>query len=102
MYFELHNIYLGILDIPSVKLLELLSPAVGEPGTLVRTHEAPHAILLDPLHEEVRNPHGVEEIAGALFLLAVVLAQVEEVENVAVPRLDVDGKSAGAFVATLK
>ena len=94
----------GILDedVPSVKLFELLSPAVGEPGTLVRTHEAPHAILLDPLHEEVRNPHGVEEIAGALFLLAVVLAQVEEVEYVAVPWLDVYGKRAGAFVATLR
>ena len=89
------------MDVPSVKLFELLSPAVGEPGALVRAHETPHAVLLNSLHEEVRNPHRVEEIAGALFLLAVVLAQVEEVEYVAVPRLDVDGKRAGAFVATL-
>ena len=68
----------------------------------MRTHETPHAVLLHPLHEEVRNPQRVEEIAGALFLLAVVFAQVEEVEDVAVPRLDVDGKRAGTFVATLK
>ena len=68
----------------------------------MRTHETPHAVLLNPLHEEVRNPHRVEEIAGALFLLAVVLAQVEEVEYVAVPRLDVYGERAGALVATLR
>ena len=91
-----------MFDVPSVKLFKLLSPAVGEPGTLVRTHETPHAVLLNPLHEEVRNPHRVEEIAGALFLLAVVLAQVEKVKDVAVPRLDVNGKRAGTFVATLK
>ena len=46
--------------IPGVKLLELLSPAVGEAGTLVGAHEAPHAVLLDALHEEVRDPEGVE------------------------------------------
>ena len=87
--------------IPGVKLLELLSPAVGEAGTLVGAHETPHAVLLDALHEEIRDPEGVEEVAGALLLLSVVLAQVEEVEDVAVPRLDVNGERAGTFVATL-
>ena len=87
--------------IPGVKLLELLSPAVGEAGTLVGAHETPHAILLDALHEEIRDPESVEEVAGALLLLTVVLTQVEEIEDVAVPRLDVNGECAGTFVATL-
>ena len=41
------------------------------------------------LHEEVRRPHAVEEVAGALLLDAVVLAQVEELEHVRVPGLNV-------------
>ena len=88
-------------DAPSVQLFEFVPPAVGQPGALVRAHERPHAVLLDALHEEVRDPEGVEEVAGALLLLSVVLAQVEEVEDVAVPRLDVNGERAGTFVAAL-
>ena len=89
------------MNSPGVKLLELLSPTIGQPGTFVWAHKTPHAVLLDALHEEVRDPESVEEIAGALLLLSVVLAQVEEVEDVAVPRLDVNGERAGTFVSTL-
>ena len=68
----------------------------------MRAHQTPHAILLHTAHEEVRDPQGVEEITGALFFLAVVLAQVQEVEDVRVPRLQVNGESSRTFVATLQ
>ena len=68
----------------------------------MRAHQTPHAILLHTAHEEVRDPQGVEEITCALFFLAVVLAQVQEVEDVRVPRLQVNGESSRTFVATLQ
>ena len=51
--------------------------------------------------QEVRHPKGVEEVAGADLFLPVVLAQVEELKDVGVPWLEVDGERAGALVATL-
>ena len=70
-------------------------PAVGQTRAFVRAHQGPVAILLDALHEEVRR-QGVEQVAGALLFLTVVLLEVEEVKDVGVPRLDVDGERAHA------
>ena len=75
-----------------VERFKLRSPAVGQTWASVGAHERPIAVFFDALHEQVRRPEGVEQIAGALLLLSVVLAQVEEVENVRVPWLDVHGK----------
>ena len=46
---------------------------------------------------------GIEEIAGADFFLAVVLAEVEEVEDsdICGPGLDVDCEGSWPLVATL-
>ncbi len=74
---------------------------VAEAGALVGAHEGPVAVLLHALHEEVGHPHGVEEVAGAHLLLAVVLLELEEVEHVGVPGLQVDGEAALALAAAL-
>ena len=66
----------------------------------MRTHEGPVPIRLDPLHEEVGDPEGVEEVAGAVLLLARVLLAVEEVKDVCMPRLQIDGKRPGALTTT--
>jgi hypothetical protein len=50
--------------------------------------------LLDALHEEVGDPQRVEQVARAVLLRAGVLAQVEELKHVRVPRLEVDRKRA--------
>mgnify|MGYP001587020265 FL=1 len=63
--------------------------------------EGPVTRLLDALHEEVGDPEGEEEVARANLLLAVVLAEVEELEDVGVPRLEVDGERSGSLVSTL-
>ena len=84
-----------------VERLELGAPRVVEPGALVRAEERPLAVRLDALHEEVGHPQRVEEVARARLLLAVVLAQVEEVEDVGVPRLDVHGERALPLAAAL-
>jgi hypothetical protein len=50
--------------------------------------------LLDALHEQVGDPQRVEQVARAVLLRAGVLAEVEELEHVGVPRLEVDRKRA--------
>mmetsp|Transcript_1161 Transcript_1161/g.4600 ORF Transcript_1161/g.4600 Transcript_1161/m.4600 type:complete len:635 (-) Transcript_1161:687-2591(-) len=84
-----------------VELLELLAPAVGEAGALVGAHERPLAVALDALHEQVVGPEAVEKVARARLLLAVVLTQVEPVEDVRVPGLEVHRERALALAAAL-
>ena len=84
-----------------VESLELLSPDFVEAGALVRTHQRPLPVSLDSLHEEVRHPESVEQVPGSLLLLPVVLPQVQEVEDVRVPGLQVDGEGPGSLVPAL-
>ena len=77
----------ALLLIKVVKLLELRTPGGVEAGALVRAHQGPVAVFLHALHEQIGRPHGVKQVAGAHFLLAVVLLQVQEFENVGVPGL---------------
>ena len=53
------------------------------------------------MHEEVGDPEGVEQVPRALFLLAVVLAQLEDALDLGVPRLDLDRDGALALAAAL-
>lgn len=49
----------------------------------------PCAVLLYPLHEQIRDPHSVEQVARSLHLVAVILLQVKELDYVSVPRFEV-------------
>ena len=84
-----------------VQSLELVAVDIGKTRALVGAHESPGAVLLDTLHEQIGDPEGKEEIASAHLLLTVVLAEVEELEDIGVPRLKVDGESTRTLVATL-
>lgn len=46
----------------------------------------------DYLHEEVRNPKAVEQVARTGLLLAMILAEFQEVKHVGVPGLQVNGE----------
>ena len=67
----------------------------------MRTHKAPYAELFDTFHKQIRDPKSIEKVTSSLFLLAMVLTQVQEGHNVSVPRFDVHGESTRPFVATL-
>mmetsp|Transcript_27903 Transcript_27903/g.64842 ORF Transcript_27903/g.64842 Transcript_27903/m.64842 type:complete len:299 (-) Transcript_27903:754-1650(-) len=90
-----------------VHLLELLTPNIHEALAgllvigLVWTEESPVLVFQDPLHEEVRNPEAVEQVPGPLLLLAVVLAELQEVEDVCMPWLEVEREGAFALAAAL-
>mmetsp|Transcript_42581 Transcript_42581/g.101499 ORF Transcript_42581/g.101499 Transcript_42581/m.101499 type:complete len:246 (-) Transcript_42581:617-1354(-) len=92
---------------PGVHLLKVLAPDVHQAlaGLLIKglvgAEQSPVLIVLDPLHEEIRHPQAEEEIPSALLLLAVVLPQLQKVEDVSVPRLQVHGKGALALAPTL-
>jgi hypothetical protein len=80
---------------------ELVAVHLVQSRGLGRTEQRPVASLLDALHEEIGDPEGEEQVAGANLLLAVILAEVEELEDVGVPGLEVDGKRSWALVASL-
>ena len=84
-----------------VQSLELLAPAIRETRGFVGAEEGPLAVSLDALHEQIVGPQAVEQVPGAGLLLAVVLAEVEPVEDVRVPRLEVDGECAFPLAAAL-
>jgi hypothetical protein len=57
-----------------------------------KAEERPVPVGLDTTHELVRDPQPVEQDPGTLFLLPVVLLQVEKVKDVGRPRLEVHCK----------
>ena len=87
---------LALRLVPLVERLELVAAAIGEPRALVGAKERPLAVALDALHKEVGHPERVKEVAGAHLLVAVVLLELEEVRNIRMPRLEVDGERAVA------
>ena len=54
-------------------------------------------VALHSLHEQIGDPHGVEEVPGPLLLLPSVLLQLQEVEHVKVPGLQVHGEGPGSL-----
>lgn len=86
---------------PAVQRLKLGAPHVCQPRRLVGAEEAPLAVGLDARHEQVVDPEAVEQVARARLLLAVVLAQVQPLKDVRVPRLQVHGKGTLALAAAL-
>ena len=89
------------LFIRQVKFLKLGTVTLRETRALVGAHKSPVLISLDSLHEEVRNPKGVEEITGSVLLITVVFSELEEVVDISMPRLEVDSKGAFTLATTL-
>src|SRR5271156_5686498 len=67
----------------------------------MRTHQGPFEILLNPLHEEVGCPQGIEQVTCSDFFLAVILSKVQPIEYIGVPWLEIDGECSWSLVATL-
>mmetsp|Transcript_73024 Transcript_73024/g.201524 ORF Transcript_73024/g.201524 Transcript_73024/m.201524 type:complete len:261 (-) Transcript_73024:541-1323(-) len=87
--------------------LKFLAPHVHEAlacgliERLIGTEQRPFHIVLDAAHEQVRHPKAIEEVACTLLLFPVVLPQLDEIEDVCVPGLQVNGKRALALAAAL-
>ncbi len=70
-------------------------------GHFVGREQRPRPVGLDPLHEQVGNPHRRVHVVGAAALVAGVAAQLEEVLDVVVPRLEVGAGRAAALAAAV-
>lgn len=84
-----------------VEGLELLAPDLMETRCFVGAEEGPFATGFNSLHEQIGDPKRIEEITGSNFLLAMILAQVDELKDVGVPRLEINSKRTRALVTTL-
>lgn len=51
-------------------------------------------ILIHALHEDIGDPESREKIAGAHFFFAVVFSQVQKLEDVRMPRLQINSQAA--------
>lgn len=56
-----------LLLILLVQLFKLVSPAVGQSRGLVGAEERPVSVFLYPLHEEVGDPKGKEQVPSSLY-----------------------------------
>ncbi len=92
-----HEAALGLRG--AVGLVERGSPQVGQLRGGVGVDERPDLVGLHPAHELVGHPVGEVEVVGAPRVLAGVVAQLEELLHVGVPRLEVDAGGALAAAA---
>src|SRR5271168_818923 len=67
----------------------------------MRTHQGPLEILLNPLHEEIGRPQGIEQVTCSDFFLTVILSKVQPIEYIGVPWLEIDCECSWPLVATL-
>ncbi len=82
-----------------VGALEVVAEQVGEVRDLLGVEQAPLPVLLDAFHEQVGDPVGDVEVVRATSVVAGVVAQLQEVLDVGVPRLEVDTRCALATTA---
>ena len=83
----------------AVGVVERVAPQVGQLRHLVGVEQRPVGVGLDAAHELVRDPVGDVEVVRAPGVLAGVVAQLQELLDVRVPRLEVHARRALAPAA---
>ena len=91
----------AFLFVLCIQCLKFLTPALEQTRALIWTHERPVCVRLDSLHEQVRDPERIKEVPRTILLRAIVLAQLQELVNVRVPRLQVNGEGSLSLAASL-
>jgi len=78
-----------------IKCVKLFTPGFKESGAFVRTHQSPVFVALNTSHEQIWDPQTQEQISSSVLFSACVLPTIEKLENVGMPRLEVNGKCTG-------
>ena len=92
---------LSLSLIALVKGVELLAPTVWQSRTFIGTHQSPLLVVDDSAHEQVWDPETVEEVSRPVLLFSCVFLQLQKLEDVGVPRLEVHGEGALALASSL-
>lgn len=79
--------------VPGVEIVEFFAPDILQVFALMGTHQRPFVIGLDASHEQIGNPQGREEIASAFLFGTGVLAGIEKIEDIGVPRFQIQSIS---------
>lgn len=58
------------------------------------THKTPVSISLHATHEYVGDPESIEQVSGAILFFTCIFLQIQKLEYVAMPWLQIDGKSS--------
>jgi len=89
------NAKLTFIHLLLIKCIKLFTPDFKESGAFMRTHQSPVFIALNTSHEQIWNPQTQEQISSSVLFSASVLPAIKKLENVSVPRLQVNGKCTG-------
>lgn len=79
----------ALLLISLIEFLEIFSITFIESLSFIRAKKSPLTIVSDSLHEQVGDPESVEQVPGPLLLLPMILFELQKLEDVSVPRLQV-------------
>ena len=81
--------------------LELLAVEVDKLRHLLRVEQRPRLVRLDAAHEQIGDPVGEVDVPDPAFVVAGVVAQLQELLDVGVPRLEVDARRAESAAAVV-
>src|SRR5690606_10350724 len=84
-----------------VQAFKLFPVDISQTRRFVGAEERPHLVILYPFHEQVGNPERVEQVARPKFFLAVVLLEIEEIEDVGVPGFEVYREASFALSSSM-
>ena len=79
--------------LPGVEIVEFFAPDILQMFALMGTHQRPFVVGLDTAHEQIGNPQGRKEIASAFLFGTGVLAGIEKIEDISVPRFQIQSIS---------
>ena len=91
----------AFLFILSVESFKLLSKWFKQARAFIRTHECPISFFLNSLHKEIRDPKSIEQISRSILLLTSILLHIQEIINISMPGLKVNGKRSFSLSASL-
>jgi len=90
-----------------VQRLELLAPYIVQTfaglraESFVRAKQRPLSILFNTTHKQIRDPQAIEKITRTLFFFTMVFPQLQEVENVGMPWLQIHRERSFPFTTSL-
>ena len=97
---EVHLSVFGHRDVFGVALRERGSVEFVKVSNLERVEQVPVVVVLDALHELVRNPNGGVSGSSTTVGVTGVLTEVEELGEVEVPVLHVEAERTELLAAT--
>lgn len=76
-------------DVLVVQIYKLLAIDTVQARALAGAEQVPVTVFLHALHKQIGDPETQEQVTGTQLFVTSVLAQIQELENIGMPRLKV-------------